>query len=119
MSIIDNAKAHFSAKDNNRVEVPEWSDNPDKPVVLVFDKMTMAHNIKVYKKHKGDVMGSQVSLLIWLAKTEDGKPAFEEKDRIYLENSVDPTVLYRVVDQGTRIPSVADMEKNSPSNPTS
>lgn len=113
MSIIERATAHYAAKSNNRVEVPEWSDDPDAPLVLVFDKMTMGHSIKVNEKHKGDILGSQVSLLIWLAKTEDGRPAFAEKDRIYLLNSVDPTVLYRVVREGTRIPTLEDVEGNS------
>ena len=98
MSILDNAKSHFTELVNGdgmrSIDVPEWGES-------IYFKPMMAMNGMQYQKYfeaasKSDYDG-MVDLLILRSRYEDGRKMFKPSDKKELMMSVSPDVVTSVV----------------------
>ena len=96
MSVLDNAKKHFSERalgSLQKITVPEWgTDIYYKPVnnFAVESKI-----IELTQKNK--LTEALIETLILKALTAEGKPMFGRLDKIAFMNEVDPSIITRVV----------------------
>lgn len=110
MSILDNAKQHFSEKEVKHIEVPEWGDE-NGPLIIYAEPLTLQDKQKIYKKAKEGELISLAYVLIWFAKDKDGEKLFTIEDKRTLLNAVDPNVLARAANIVLEAPSVDDIKK--------
>ena len=96
MSVLDNAKKHFSERalgTLQKITVPEWkTDIYYKPVnnFAVESKI-----IELTQKNK--LTEALIETLILKALDAEGKPMFGRLDKMEFMNAVDPAVITRVV----------------------
>ena len=96
MSVLDNAKKHFSERalgNLQKITVPEWkTDIYYKPVnnFAVESKI-----IELTQKNK--LTEALIETLILKALDAEGKPMFGRLDKMEFMNAVDPSVITRVV----------------------
>lgn len=96
MSVLDNAKKHFSERalgNLQKITVPEWkTDIYYKPVnnFAVESKI-----IELTQKNK--LTEALIETLILKALDAEGKPMFGRLDKMEFMNAVDPAVITRVV----------------------
>lgn len=97
MSVIDRAKAHFEEISKPiLVEVPEWGEAQDKPLMVYFSPLTMGEKRKLFKKAKDDDIGFLVDVIIMKSRDSDGTPMFKPEDRAALMSKCDPEVIERL-----------------------
>ncbi|MCC8483824.1 MAG: hypothetical protein LN561_04690 [Rickettsia endosymbiont of Labidopullus appendiculatus] len=110
--IIDRVKAHFDAKEDKIIEVPEWGDGAN-PLYIHCSPLTLSQKNRLYKMAKEDDLGLMVEALIMKAKDAEGNCLFSRADKPDLMRNCDPDVLIRIA---TRIMGESDSElaeKNS------
>ena len=111
--IIDRARLHFRADERRRIEVPEWGESPESPLVLFARPVTLADKKKLYNRlNDGGAQEMQAHILVMMAQTEDGKPAFTLEDKHALMNAVSPAVVERLAEQILKTVRLEDAEKN-------
>jgi len=111
MSILDRAKAHFEAQEIKRIEVPEWGEDGN-PAIIMSEPFTLADRKSLIKFAQDDEMEFLVRLIIMKALDEDGKKIFDLSDKPTLMNKVDPSVILRIANAISQIPTVEDMSGN-------
>lgn len=113
MAAIDNAKRHFKAFDRCRIEVAEWGDDPEHPLVIYAKPMTLAdkQHLRGWMEEFGQVE-ALANLVIRKAEDGDGKKLFTLGHKRDFMHEVDPDVVARIAGKMTAAPSVAEMEKN-------
>jgi hypothetical protein len=94
--VLKKASDHFKeqlASGLKSIEVPQWESTVwFKPV------MTLKEQTKIFEYHqKGQLVEALVQTLIVRAKTEDGKPMFQQAEFVFLMNEVDPEVVTKIV----------------------
>lgn len=113
MSVLDNAKKHFSDRalgNLKKITVPEWkTDIFYKPV---NNFAVESRIIELSQKNK--LTEALIETLILKALDAEGKPMFNRLDKIAMMNEVDPAVITRVVGQinATDIVDFEAVEKN-------
>jgi len=75
MSVIDRAKAHFSAKEVKVIEVPEWGDE-GKSLMVYSKPMTLAEKKRLFNSSKDTDIGVLVDVLILKCRDEKGDAIF-------------------------------------------
>jgi hypothetical protein len=98
MSVLDNAKKHFSDKASGelqKITVPEWSTDIYFKTINSF--AVESKIIELTQQNK--LTEALIETLILKAKTVDGKPMFTRLDKIAMMNEVDPAVITRVVSE--------------------
>lgn len=93
--LIDRVRAHFDAKEEKIIEVPEWGDG-DHPLFIHATPLTLAQKNRLYKMAKDDDLGLMVEVLIMKAKDAQGNNLFSRADKPDLMRSCDPDVLMRI-----------------------
>lgn len=118
MDILDNAKAHFSAKLDGgllSLEVPEWGKD-GKPAIIYFKaSLSLKERDPIYQLMRQGTLDMFAEVLIIRALNEDGKPVFKKIDKGELMRRVDPDVIIRVAKEIADISqadSTEDAEKN-------
>ena len=75
------------------IVIPEW-DNLE----LYFGKITQADMEAVDAREPKTKFDRNLLLIVHKARTADGKPAFQESDRVYLKSEADFVILTRLVE---------------------
>lgn len=104
MSLIDQAKKHFSEKVSmssmHAVEIPEWGETNDDgelvPARVYVRPETTSDRAKYIKQILENDPSGFVDLLITRCRREAGTKAFTNADRNVLLNEVDPKVITRI-----------------------
>ncbi len=98
MSVLDNAKKHFSDRalgKLKKIKVKEWkTDIYYKPV----NNFAVESRI-IELSQKNQLTEALIETLILKALDADGKPLFGRLDKIAFMNEIDPAVITRVVTQ--------------------
>lgn len=81
-----------SSLNRRSITIPEWED-----MTLYFGKITVADWDGVEARNPKSDMERNLLLLISMARLEDGTPAFQGGDKMYLEREADFAVLQRVL----------------------
>lgn len=111
--IIDRARLHFRADELRRIEVPEWGETPDAPLVLMAAPVTLADKQLLHNRYKaGGLQEMYVHALVLKAKKPDGTAAFGLDDKRSLMTGVDPAVVERVAEAILAAASLEDAAKN-------
>ena len=113
MSVMDNAKKHFSDRAEGKlkkIKVKEWKTD------IYFKRInSFAVESQVIElTQKGKITEALIETLILKALDAEGKPMFHRLDKIAMMNEVDPAVITRVVGQinATDIIDFETVEKN-------
>ena len=96
MSAIDNAKKHFDTLETRIIEVPEWGEDEQNPLMIYCKPITLSETSKFMKLAKDDDVQLLVYVLIYKALDEAGEKLFTIADKKSLLESVDRDVLIRV-----------------------
>lgn len=96
MSAIDNAKKHFDALETRIIEVPEWGEDSDNPLMIYCRPITLSETSKFMKMAQDDDVQLLAYVLIYKALDEAGEKLFTIADKKILLESVDRDVLIRV-----------------------
>ena len=94
-SVLERAKAHFSAQDVKVIEVPEWGEG-DEPLRIYATPLTLAEKEKIFRRTRDKQIEGLIHVLILKACNGQGEPLFNLADKLDLLNRVDPDVLSRV-----------------------
>jgi hypothetical protein len=113
MSVIDNARAHFSRAGQRRIEVPEWAEpGSDQPLVIFSTPVTLADQQKL--NNVGEKFGHMEMLaqcVILKATDEQGKKLFTIADKRHLMEAVDRNVVARIVKEMMETPTQEELGK--------
>lgn len=114
-SIIERAKAHYTALPRLEIKVPEWG-TPEKPVVVTWKKLTVRDEERIYAPADGKppaVGIIRVRTLIMKAADDHGAPMFSEMDEHALRYEVDSEVVARIANAILFGAGVTDKAGNS------
>lgn len=114
MPAIDQIKGHFSRHQVRVIEVPEWADAEDKPLIIYVQPLTLAEKAKL-SGYADTTSHIEVLAYTLILKADDaqGNKLFTIEHKHGLMHSADPDVLARVVREMTRPRTAEEMEKNS------
>jgi len=90
MSLIDNAVAHFNAKETRTLEVPQWG------TTLYAKNLSLQDKAKWLNKANGNTTDYLLYAVIYGVESKDGEAEFSLEDKIKLRRKVDPEVLSKV-----------------------
>jgi len=107
MSVLDNMTAHFSAKEINSIDVPEWGDD-ENPLKVYYKPFTLAEQKKLYAMAKDDNIEMLAYTLILKALDSEGDKLFTMGDKFALMNKVDPYILAKVAGKITESDDIDD-----------
>jgi hypothetical protein len=114
MGILDRAQAHWDARPQYQIEIPEWGE-PEKPLTVYFKTPNLSTMAKVVRESKGDQIEQSVRLVIACATDIDDKKLFQPAENVRLMKHVDPAVVSRIaarIMEEAHI-NIEDAEKNS------
>jgi len=97
MDVLDIAKQHFSDIERKEIEVLEWLDDKDRPVIIYSSPFTLNDRKKLMKMAGEDTHEFIVRALILKAENKAGEKMFDLSDKVSLMNGVDPDVVTRIV----------------------
>jgi hypothetical protein len=112
MSVIDRVKEHFAGYGTRQIEVPEWGEAPDKPLVIYYTPLTIADQQRI--TNAGNKLGELhkvIECLLIKAKDAQGNPVFTLADKQTLLKSADSNVIARVVREMMQPADPEDVEK--------
>jgi hypothetical protein len=111
---IERATRHFKRREVVRIEVPEWSDDEGRPLVVMAKRLNLMDQDQLDKwKKKYAGFELMAHILVRWAKDGQGKPLFTLEDLHALKHSVDPEVLAGLAYQITNPPDPAVLKKSS------
>ena len=112
MSVIDIAKSHFENIGVQSMEVPEWTDQDGKAVVIYWNPITLSEKNRLLKK--SDTLNDVAILadiMIMKALDKDGNKVFKLEDKITLMHKSDPDVLTRIAQKMVSAPTTDELKK--------
>lgn len=112
MSVLEQAKAHFTAFGVQSLEVPEWGEE-GKPLVIYWKPITLDERQRLH--NAGETVGYVARLadcLVMKALDAEGKKLFTIEDKRSLRHDVDPDVLARVVTRMMASPEAKELGKS-------
>jgi Asp-tRNAAsn/Glu-tRNAGln amidotransferase B subunit (PET112 homolog) len=112
MSLLEKAKAHYSAKlaqSPRELRIPEWD-----ATVYVRPALSLAQMGEIMELSRdGKSAEAMVMTLVYRLIDEEGKPVFRKVEKTELLRTVDPDVMARVVNQiAEDDPDEDEIEKN-------
>jgi len=112
MSVIDIAKSHFENIGVQSMEVPEWTDEDGKAVVIFWNPITLSEKNKLLRKSEtlNDV-AILADIMIMKALDKDGNKIFKLEDKIPLMDKSDPDVLTRIDQKIVSAPTTDELKK--------
>lgn len=111
--ILDRARLHFAGDEPRRIDVPEWGEAPDQPLVLFAKPVTMADKQLLHNRYKsGGLQEMYAHALVLKARNADGTPAFDLGDKRELMHHADPSVVERIAQQILAVADLEDAAKN-------
>lgn len=106
---IEKAKAHYRAVMEGAlygpIHVDEWElDIYFKP------SMTLAQQSEIYRlTQENKHMEALIQTIIVRSLDEDGKPLFKKADKVELMRSVDPDVVFKILDEMNELSKMGDL----------
>lgn len=85
--IGERAAKHLAALPPRRIEVPEWGDAPDRPLVIYAKPITMAEKARLLKIGDDRPEEFLLEAIIMLAVDEGGQRIFDLDDKALLRRS--------------------------------
>lgn len=96
---IDRAKAHFREVMDGGLRGPIRVDEWDLDIWF-RPTMSLAQQSEVYRlTQENKHMDALIMTVIIRSLNEDGTPIFKKADKVELMRSVDPTVIFKIVDE--------------------
>lgn len=98
MKPIDRVKLHFSSIETKVFEVPQWSDENGKPLVIHVSPLTVKDREALVKIERQTGPGLELIVhgIISHAKDEKGDPLFTLADKPDLMNRADPAIVVSI-----------------------
>lgn len=90
MSVIEQAKAHFSTKEVRKTKVPEWD------TTIYCKPLTLDDRAKIAARAEGNATDYLVYAVIFGSTNEQGEMIFGIDDKLALRKQCDPQVVSRV-----------------------
>lgn len=97
-TILNIARAHFDKMRGQEIEIPEWGDEENGPLVAYYDPPTLRTR-QTIQHRAGKSESRQMALTVLLClKGADGKGLFKDDvpTLAALEGQVDPKVMARI-----------------------
>lgn len=112
MSLLEKAKAHYSAKlaqSPRELSIPEW-----EATVYVRPALSLAQMGEIMElSREGKSAEAMVMTLVYRLIDAEGKPVFRKIEKTELLRTVDPDVMARIVNQiAEGDPDEDEIEKN-------
>lgn len=106
-AVMQRVSAHFKSLEPRIVEVPEWGESADRPLVIHAMAMNVAAADKIFMAGRTSSFDLFVEALIQLARQENGDPMFTISDRPALRRVAAKEIVERI---GTELlkPRVGD-----------
>jgi hypothetical protein len=96
MSVLENAKRIFAARQRHEMDMPEWADENGKPTRVYFKTANPACIDKATFEAKGKSLEMCARLICLVAQDADGKLLFGSMDHADLIVSTDAKALDRL-----------------------
>ena len=113
MSVIDIAKSHFENIGIQSMEVPEWTDEDGKAVVIYWNPITLSEKNKLFKKSDNlNDVSILADILVMKAIDKDGNKLFQLEDKLGLMHKVDSDVLSRIATEMVKAINPHEVKKN-------
>ena len=94
--LLDQIVAAHRGAELRWLDVPEWSDDPDKPVRVYWAPLTLAEGAPAHKVPREKELEAWAELVCKKALDKDGKRLFEDGDEIVLFRNTDGLALTRL-----------------------
>jgi hypothetical protein len=107
MSLIEKARAHYSAKEMRKLSVPEWE------IDVYCTPITMAERKSIHAKAGNDPILFIVYAVINKALDKDGQKLFDLKDKVELLENCDGEIVSRIGNWVLESQDPSEHEKNS------
>jgi hypothetical protein len=112
MKAIERATSHYKAKKLKQIEVPEWADDSEKPLIIYVEPFTLRDQGRLHQATKSASESEALAeLLILKAMDANGEKMFTLEDKHALRTQVDANVVARIAAQIMMV-DVEDVEKN-------
>lgn len=95
-SLIDRVVAHYDARKNHSITVPEWAEAGGPPVVIHYRSPTLATLSKVRKDADGDEFKMAAALVAICSLDEKGERLFKPMNWLDIFEKADPQVVQRI-----------------------
>ena len=110
--IMERVKAHRENLGRQVIEVPEWGERGDAPLMIYSKPIVMAEMRKWYKGINNDDIGVLVDLIIAKAENRDETKIFSTEDKQGLLRGAEFSVLSRIAGAIMESDDPDDIEKN-------
>lgn len=97
--ILQRAAEHLQEQGIKTIEVPEWGEEGEGPLVIHARPVTLEDRRKCIARNKDDQMGQLAELVILKALDADLKPLFKRTDKTFMMRRTDDVVLSRIADE--------------------
>jgi hypothetical protein len=112
--ILELAMAHYDARPQECVEVPEWGP-PGEPAKLYWRKANLATIAKIGAESKGNNAEYMARMICTICTDVNGKAIFNAAEHFKLTKFCDPQVIVRIfeaINSANKI-DIESAEKNS------
>lgn len=111
--LLDAIKAHSQPDLRRRIEVPEWSVDGSKPLVITYTAANL-DDIAFIQEAAGSTAFAKTApyVLAYKACDEDGQKLFKMGDAVVLRSTAAPEVVTRIAMQIMARTTIEDAEKN-------
>ena len=116
MSLGQQIAERRSNRQRRVIEIPEWGNDDDRPLMLYASSITAGDLKKIQRKHKNFLnemsIDGMVDLIIMKAEDHEGTKLFTLEDKVYLMGE-DIGVISKVAEQMFGdVASIEEAEKN-------
>lgn len=113
MGVMDRIGEHWKSLAPRVIEVPEWGDATDKPLLIYGMPMNVASADKIFSAGKNSSFEMFVEALIQLACNETGEKLFTIADRPVLRRTAAKEIIERV---GLELIKARDSDEIAPTH---
>lgn len=116
--ILERAKNHFDERVPTVIEVPEWGETPENPLLIYCRPFNLSQKNQLFKKSgSSGTLGTfdlsvMVECLIMKSEDVEEKKLFTLEDKRQLMTSVDPDVVSRIAMQMLKDVDVEELSGN-------
>ena len=96
MSLIGIATGHYERMGRQSIEIPEWVDEGNKPVVIYFAPITVAEQTNFYNEQERNKSKAFANLVVKKALSSEGENLFKPQDVNALQKGVSGKILLRI-----------------------
>lgn len=109
-ALVQRISAHFRNLAVRQIEVPEWGESPDQPLIVYAKPMNVMAAEQIFKAGQ---YGMFIEAMIQLACDESGKPLWTIADKPQLRRAAPREIVERL---GLELIRARDADELSPSH---